>query len=373
MSKVPNGYEVIQLFEQFAPKHLAMEGDRIGLQIGTLNKPIHSIMVALDVLEEVVDEAIAKKVDLIIAHHPPIYHPLKAIRTDQSQGRIIEKCIKNDIAVYAAHTNLDIADGGVNDWLAEVLGLQNVEILVPTYEETLKKLVVFVPITHADAVREALGNAGAGYIGNYSHCTFNSEGIGTFLPLEGTNPFIGEKGKLEKVKEIRVETVFPASIEKRVVSEMLKVHPYEEVAYDIYPLNNKGQAYGLGRVGYLPEEMTLLQFAEHVKQAFDVERVRVVGNGNDLVKKVAVVGGDGNKYISHAKFRGADVYVTGDLYYHVAHDAMMMGLNVVDPGHNVEKVMKKGVANYLSNTFTKHKYNTKVFISEINTDPFIFV
>lgn len=140
MSKVPNGYEIIQLFERFAPKHLAMEGDPIGLQIGTLNKPIHTVMIALDVLEEVVDEAIEKNVDLIIAHHPPLYRPLKQIVTDQAQGRIVEKCMKHDITVYAAHTNLDIAQGGVNDWLAEALGLQEVDVLVPTYEEALKKI-----------------------------------------------------------------------------------------------------------------------------------------------------------------------------------------------------------------------------------------
>lgn len=215
MSKVPNGYEIIQLFERFAPKHLAMEGDPIGLQIGTLNKPIHTVMIALDVLEEVVDEAIEKNVDLIIAHHPPLYRPLKQIVTDQAQGRIVEKCMKHDITVYAAHTNLDIAQGGVNDWLAEALGLQEVDVLVPTYEEALKKLVVYVPETHAAAVREAIGSAGAGHIGNYSHCTFNSRGIGTFLPQEGANPFIGEKGTLEQVEEVRIETIFPASLQKK--------------------------------------------------------------------------------------------------------------------------------------------------------------
>jgi dinuclear metal center YbgI/SA1388 family protein len=373
MSKTPNGYEVIQLFEQFAPKHFAMEGDKIGLQIGTLNKPIHTIMIALDVLEEVVDEAIEKKVDLIIAHHPPIFRPLKHIVTDQAQGRMLEKCIKHDIAIYAAHTNLDIADGGVNDWLAEALELENVQVLVPTYEDKLKKLVVYVPESHADAVREAIGNAGAGHIGNYSHCTFNSRGTGTFLPQDGANPFIGEAGKLEKVEEVRIETIFPASIQKKVISSMLKVHPYEEVAYDVYPLENEGKVFGLGRIGRLKEEMTLQQFAEHVKKALDVQAVRVVGNLSDIVKKVAVIGGDGNKYISQAKFAGADVYVTGDLYYHVAHDAMMMGLNVVDPGHNVEKVMKNGVASYLNKVFTKQKFNVKVYVSEVNTDPFTFI
>jgi dinuclear metal center YbgI/SA1388 family protein len=373
VNKIPSGHEIIQLFEQFAPKHLAMEGDRIGLQIGTLNKPVKKVMIALDILEEVIDEAVAEEVDLIIAHHPPLYRPLKQIITDQAQGRIIEKCMKHHIAIYAAHTNLDIANGGVNDWLAEALGLEHVDVLIPTYEEPLKKLVVYVPETHADLVREAIGNAGAGHIGNYSHCTFNGRGIGTFLPLEGANPFIGKSGTLEQVEEVRIETIVPASLQNKVISAMLKAHPYEEVAYDIYPLENKGKVFGLGRIGRLPEAMTLGEFAEHVKKALDVPAVRVVGHLQDTVRKVAVVGGDGNKYISQAKLAGADVYVTGDVYYHVAHDAMMLGLNIVDPGHNVEKVMKQGVARFLENAFAKQQFATTVCISKVHTDPFTFV
>lgn len=372
MSKVPNGQEIIQLLEQFAPKHLAMEGDPIGLQIGSLNKPVQRVMVTLDVLEEVVDEAISKNVDLIIAHHPPLYRPLKQIITDQAQGRIVEKCLKHDIAIYAAHTNLDIATGGVNDWLSEALGLQEIDVLVPTYEEALKKLVVYVPETHAYAVREAIGNAGAGHIGNYSHCTFNSRGIGTFLPEEGANPFIGEKGTLEEVEEVRIETIFPASLQKKVIAAMWKAHPYEEVAYDVYPLENKGRTWGLGRIGYLPEEMTLRAFAEHVKKALGVQTVRVVGNLYDKVKKVAVIGGDGNKYIRQAKMSGADVYVTGDVYYHVAHDAMALGLHIVDPGHHAEKVMKQGLARFLEQQIGG-KWNVSIFSSEVHTDPFTFV
>ncbi|MFS0822676.1 Nif3-like dinuclear metal center hexameric protein [Bacillus sp. 1P02SD] len=375
MSKIPNGFEVIQVFEQFSPKYLAVEGDRdkIGLQIGTLNKPIKKMMVVLDVLEEVVDEAISSEVDLIIAHHPPIFRPLRAIQTDTPAGRIIEKCILHNIAVYAAHTNLDVAVGGVNDLLANALELTNIELLAPTHEERLKKLAVYVPRENADVVRTALGTAGAGFIGDYSHCTFNTEGTGTFLPHEGTNPHIGVVGQLEKVDEIKIETVFPSSLQKKVVTAMLKVHPYEEVAYDIYPLENEGNALGLGRVGYLQHEMTLQQFAQHVKDKLEVDGIRVVGSLTDKVKKVAVLGGDGNKYISHAKRAGADVYVTGDMYYHVAHDAMMMGLNIVDPGHNVEKVMKKGVANVLTERFKEKKYEVLVITSELNTDPFKFL
>ncbi|WP_461201066.1 Nif3-like dinuclear metal center hexameric protein [Anoxybacillus sp. TBDG-1] len=371
--KTPNGYEMIQLFEQFAPKHLAMEGDKIGLQIGTLNKPIRRIMITLDVLEHVVDEAIEHKIDLIIAHHPPIFRPLKHIVTDQPYGRMIEKCIKHNIAIYAAHTNLDIAKGGVNDWLAEALQLQNVNVLVPTYEEQLKKIVVYVPRTHADVVRKAMGDVGAGHIGNYSHCTFNTEGIGTFLPREGASPFIGQQGKLETVEEVRIETIVPARLQRKVIQAMLQAHPYEEVAYDVYPLDNKGTTYGLGRIGTLSEEMTLQQFAQHVKTSLRVPSVRVVGELTNRVHKVAVIGGDGNKYVHEAKMSGADVYVTGDLYYHVAHDALMLGLNVVDPGHHVEKVMKEGVANVLKTICAQQKFDVDIYVSQTNTEPFTFI
>lgn len=375
MSKIPNGFEVIQVFEQFSPKYLAVEGDRerIGLQVGTLNKPVRKIMVVLDVLENVVDEAISNDVDLIIAHHPPIFRPLKTVQTDTPSGRIIEKCILHNIAIYAAHTNLDVAVGGVNDLLADALGLTNIELLAPTYEETLKKLAVYVPRESADEVRDALGSAGAGYIGNYSHCTYNTSGTGTFLPHQGTNPHIGEVGKLEVVDEIKIETVFPSDLQKKVITAMLNAHPYEEVAFDIYPLENEGNVLGLGRVGYLEQDMTLEQFALHVKEKLEVDGLRVVGSLSDKVKKVAVLGGDGNKYVSHAKRAGADVYVTGDMYYHVAHDAMMMGLNIVDPGHNVEKVMKKGVANILTERFKEKKFEVTVITSELNTDPFQFL
>jgi dinuclear metal center YbgI/SA1388 family protein len=371
MKKI-NGHEIIQLFEQFSPKQYAMEGDRIGLQIGRLNKPVHRVMIALDVLEEVVDEAIEKEVDLIIAHHPLIYRPLKNIMTDQLPGRIIEKLLKHDIAVYTAHTNLDVAKGGVNDLLAEALELSNTEVLVPTHEIHLKKLVVYVPTEQCKQVKEALGNAGAGAIGNYSHCLFSSSGIGQFLPEENANPYIGDKGKLEQVNEERIETLFPDYLEKKVVQAMIKAHPYEEVAYDLYTLDNKGESLGLGRIGEI-QEMTLGEFANIVKNALDVPTVRVVGDLQSKVRKVAVLGGDGNKYISSAKFKGADVYITGDLYYHVAHDAMMMGLNVIDPGHNVEKIMKKGVANYLTKISAEKGFDVTIFPSEQKTEPFQFV
>lgn len=371
--KTANGFEIIAAFESFSPKSYAMDGDPIGLQIGSLNKPVSKVMVALDVLEEVVDEAIAAGVELIIAHHPLVYRPMKRIITDSASGAIIEKLIKHDIAVYAAHTNLDVAKNGVNDLLADAIGLQDTKVLVPTYESTLKKLVVYVPERDEVRVREALGKAGAGAIGEYSHCTFTSEGTGRFMPGDNANPVIGTQGQLESVREVRIETVFPVEQEKRIVTAMIKAHPYEEVAYDLYRLENQGEELGLGRIGKLSEDMSLEQFAEHLKAVLDVKTVRVVGDLKSTVKKVAVLGGDGNKYISSAKFKGADVYVTGDLYYHTAHDAMMLGLNIIDPGHNVEKVMKKGVARIMAKICAERKYAVEFIESKLNTDPFTFI
>ncbi|WP_456278258.1 Nif3-like dinuclear metal center hexameric protein [Bacillus sp. AK128] len=372
MTKIPNGFEVIGLFEKFSPMSLALENDKYGLQIGSLNKPIHHVMVTLDVLEPVIDEAIEKKVDLIISHHPPIFRPIKHVRTDSATGRIIEKCMKHDIAVYSAHTNLDITQGGVNDLLAEALQLKDVKILSTTETTPLKKLVVFVPDTHMEVVRMALGNAGAGHIGNYSNCTFITKGVGTFKPEEGSSPFIGAEGRLEEVEEVKIETIFPAELQRKILSALNKAHPYEEVAYDIYPLENKGKEFGLGRIGVLQNEMTLEEFAQYVKQTFNVEGLRIVGDLSSKVKKVAVLGGDGNKYIHAAHFSGADVFVSGDIYFHFAHEAMNLGLNIVDPGHHIEKIMIKGVSQVLERGKVDHSFAFSIHQSETNTNPFQF-
>ncbi|HEU5138783.1 MAG TPA: Nif3-like dinuclear metal center hexameric protein, partial [Bacillales bacterium] len=207
----------------------------------------------------------------------------------------------------------------------------------------------------------------------YSHCTFNSEGTGTFMPQEGTTPYIGKKGQLENVDEVKIETIIPSERQSKVIQAMIKAHPYEEAAYDLYPLDNQGEVFGAGRIGFLTEEMTLKAFAEHVKKAFHVEGVRVVGDLGEKVKKVAVLGGSGDDYMSNARFKGADVYVTGDVYYHTAHDAWMEGLNVVDPGHNVEKVMKEGVRRFLTDFIEQKHYDTKVLSSQVHTDPFQFI
>lgn len=371
MKKV-NGHEVIQLFERWSPKHYAMDGDPVGLHIGQLNRPVEKVLVTLDVNEAVIDEAIDKGANLIIAHHPPIFRPLKNIMTDTPQGKMIEKCIKHDIAVYAAHTNLDVAPGGVNDMLADRLRLIDTAVVAPTYAASLYKFVVFCPTTHAEEIRHALGKAGAGAIGDYTACSYSSTGTGRFTAVNGANPYVGQVGLEEEVPEERIEVIVPQAIQNRVLKAMFAAHPYEEPAYDFYLLDQKEDALGLGRIGKLEEEMTLGEFADYVKAAFDVPAVRFVGHADKVIKKVAVLGGDGNKYIHAAKRAGADAYVTGDMYYHVAHDAETIGLAVVDPGHNVEKIMIEGVANYMAKACAEAKFAVSFIKSEVITEPFQF-
>ncbi|MCH7321092.1 Nif3-like dinuclear metal center hexameric protein [Solibacillus sp. MA9] len=372
--KTVNGNEIIQLFESWSPKKYAcMPNDPIGLAIGTLNKPVSKVLVTLDVTHEVVEEAIAQGCELIIAHHPPIFMKLSNLRTDNPQGALYEKCLKNDIAVYAAHTNLDVAPGGVNDLLADALQLENRQILDYSYEEKMMKLAVFVPVAESNRMREALAKAGAGQIGNYEACSYTVVGEGRFRALEGANPTVGEVGELHVESEEKIEVVFPQSIKNKVLKAMLNAHSYEEPAYDLFVMDLSTNEQGLGRIGKLKEPMTLQDFAEFVKIQLNVPALRVVGPLDRTVQKIAVVGGDGNKYIKTAKFAGADVFVTGDIGFHMAQDAEVNGLSIVDPGHHVEKVMIKGVAEKMTALCADKKIPVTFIQSTIHTEPFKFI
>lgn len=368
--KETNGQHIISLFEQWAPKSLAVDGDPVGLQIGTLNKTITKVLVTLDVNLDTVEEAIKNGCELIIAHHPPIYRGLKNMRTDLPQGLLIEKLIKHDIAVYAAHTNLDIATGGVNDLLATALQLENIDILEQTTSEQLMKLAVFTPKESTEDVRTALSIAGAGQIGDYQSCSFTTSGEGRFKPSDSANPYIGQANELTLVEEDKIEVVFPTSMKNKVLKALLTNHPYEEPAYDLILLESEVNKKGLGRIGMLPEKRTLAEYAQVVKQQLNVPFVRVVGDLTKEVQKVAVLGGDGNKYIQTAKRAGADVFITGDLYFHVAQDAEAIGLSVIDPGHHVEQIMKNGVAEYMTNVCAQNKLSVEFIPSKISTEPF---
>ncbi|SDK54117.1 Nif3-like dinuclear metal center hexameric protein [Sediminibacillus albus] len=371
--KLATGKHIIELFEAWSPQKLAYDWDNVGLQVGTLSNPVNKVMVTLDVLENVVDEAIEADVNLIIAHHPLLFKSLKQINLEDPKGKVIEKLIKNNITVYAAHTNLDITRGGVSDILADKLGIKETSVLVPSGEDKLVKVAVFVPVDYTDSVREAMAVRGAGYIGNYSHCSFRTVGEGTFKPQEGTQPFIGSQDELARVEEEKLETIIPKSKLSDVLTALTEAHPYEEPAYDILPLENKGKSTGVGRLGNLPASMSLQELSNHVKTRLDVPTVRVVGNLEQEVRKIAVLGGSGEDFINQAYQQGADVYITGDLTFHEAQDAWQAGLNIIDPGHHVEKFMKQAVKDYLQKLLQELQVDTEVIISKANTEPFHFI
>jgi dinuclear metal center YbgI/SA1388 family protein len=366
---LPTG-TLISYLEQLAPRRLAQDWDNTGLQLGSFNGTVEKILVALDVDDLVVDEAVSLGAGLIIAHHPLIFRPLQSLRTDLPQGRLLAKALAAGLTVYAMHTNLDAAAGGVNDVLAGLLGLRDTEVLKVTARESFEKIVVFVPSGHEDNVRRAMAAAGAGWIGNYSHCTFQAPGTGTFLPHDGTNPFIGEQGKLEKVAELRLETIYPSRLRNRVVQAMLRAHPYEEAAYDIYQLQNEGRPFGLGRVGRLSSPVALTGFCQLVREKLAVSTLRVTGDPDLTLKKVAVCGGAGADLIRAAHYAGADVLVTGDLKYHEARDAASVNLAVIDAGHDAtEKVIVPALCDYLRAKISEDGHQAEVFASAVPTAP----
>ncbi|NLK01427.1 MAG: Nif3-like dinuclear metal center hexameric protein [Clostridia bacterium] len=358
---------VIKIMEKLAPISLALDWDNVGLQMGSPNEKVRKILVTLDITTDVVDEAVEMGADMIVAHHPLIFKPLDRIRSDTHIGSNLSKLVKNDIQVYVAHTNLDRSAEGVSHHLAKALGLNNLEVL-DAGGPKLYKIVVFVPKGYEDSIRDAMGKAGAGWIGNYSHCTYQVAGTGTFKPLAGADPFIGSTGELEKVEEYRLETIVPQHFKKQVLKAMMEAHPYEEVAHDIYPLGNKQWNTGLGILGYLGAPMTLEDFANKVKDELDIGYLKIVGLPQEQVQKVAVCGGSGGNLISLAKDCGAHVYLTGDVGYHEALDAREMGLNIVDAGHNAtEKLIIPALKHYLREELRGE--DVIINTSKIDTNP----
>ena len=357
---------LIKKIESKYPTNLAYDWDNVGLLLGVKDQDISKVLVCLEANEKIVEESINNNVDLIVTHHPFIFSKMKKITTSDFKGRLIYKLIKNNIAVYSMHTNFDIAFDGLNDYFMEVMGFENSKILDITNTETLYKVVVYVPKTHEDKVREALGKSGAGHIGNYSDCTFNTYGNGTFRPLEGTNPFIGKMGNLEVVDEVKIETVVPKSILGKVINDMIKAHPYEEVAYDVFKLENKGTSVGLGRISELRENMSLKELSMMIKEKLNMNALRVVGDLDTNIKKVAVVTGSGVDLAKKAKSSGADVLITGDVKYHDAQDAIDLGMCLIDCNHfESEDIFKDVMKRFLDDID-----DINVIKSEVNINPF---
>ncbi len=312
--------EITAFLESVAPPSLQESYDNAGLLTGNSQWECTGIITTLDATEEVVLEAIEKKCNLIVAHHPIIFGGLKKITGKNYVEKTIITAIKNDIAIYAIHTNLDNVLHGVNTAIADKLGLINRTILQPK-NETLKKLFTFVPVEFAENVRSAIFNAGGGHISNYSECSFNIAGQGTFKPGEGTNPFTGKTGIRHTEDEIKMEMIFPAWMEQPVLKALVAAHPYEEVAYDIIGLDNQNQQVGSGMVGDLPGSLSENDFLKLLKEKFNLSVIRHTPLLGKPVKKIALCGGAGSFLIGAAAATGVDFYITGDIKYHEFFDA----------------------------------------------------
>ncbi|MGM0500978.1 MAG: Nif3-like dinuclear metal center hexameric protein [Bacillota bacterium] len=362
--------QISSLVNQLAPKDLAADWDNVGLQVGSYDAEVDKVLVALDVNQSVIKEASELDVDLIISHHPIIFNELSAVKFDTAIGKIIKMAIKNDIAIYSAHTNYDIAAGGLNDLLAHRLGIKNATPLQVTNVEELRKLVVYIPEKYLEQVRDALGELGAGWLGNYSHCAFYQSGTGTFKPLKGSNPQQGEQNKVNHVSEYRLETIIKADDTKKTINKLKDVHPYEEVAYDLYPLTNQGAEFGLGRIGELEFKVELTDYIDQIKEELELEQIKFVTSAQDKVKKVALCSGSGADFIKAAAWQGADLFITGDVKYHEAQLAEELELNLIDAGHyGTEKIMREGLTDYLKQQTTDNNLEVEIIKSIINTNP----
>ena len=356
--------DVTNHLEQLAPLSYQEGYDNAGLLTGNPNDEVRAVLIALDCTEEVVDDAISKGCNLIVAHHPIIFKGLKSLTGKNYVERTIIKAIQNNIAIYASHTNLDSVVNGVNTKIATKLGLQKQRILV-NKPQTLMQLVTFVPSDNTEEVLAALHEAGAGNIGEYSNCSFQVQGTGRFLPSENANPKVGERGKPEQVQENRIEVIFPAYLQGKVLSALKAAHPYEEVAHYLYNLENQNQEVGIGVIGELEQELSEADFLAYLKEKMELQGLRYTSVGNKNIKRVAVCGGSGSFLIKDALRQGADALVTGDVKYHEFFDAegRMM---IADIGHYESEVFTKEI---FYDTISKKFTNFAVYLTNVNTNP----
>ena len=360
--------EITSFLEQLAPLAFQESYDNSGLLLGNYDMEIHKALITLDVTEKVVEEARQKGCNLIISHHPLIFGSIKKITANNATERMIVELIKHDIAVYAIHTNLDNMHQGVNDILCRKLGLSDTRILSPL-KEMLRKLVTFCPSESAEAVRMALFEAGAGKIGNYDSCSFNASGYGSFRAGEKANPFVGEVNKLHFENEIRIEVVYPVNIENRLLAALLSTHPYEEVAYDIYPLRNAYKDAGAGMIGKLGKAVEEEAFLKNLKEITGIPCIKHSELLAKKVKNVAVCGGSGSFLIEEAIQQGADVFITADIKYHQYFEAEKK-LLLADIGHfESEQFVKELLYTLLIEKFP----NFALLISEQVTNPVFYL
>lgn len=356
--------EITNFLESIAPLNYQEDYDNAGLIVGNANDDVHAALVALDCTEQIVEEAIAKNCNLIITHHPIVFKGLKKFNGKTYVERVVLKAIKNNIALYAIHTNLDHVADGVSKEISNRLGLERSKILSPK-ANLLRKLVTFCPTAQADLVRNALFAAGAGNIGNYSDCSFNTPGTGTFKAGEGTQPFVGEKGEQHHEAEVRIETIYKTQDERKIILALLENHPYEEVAYDIYPLLNKFSEVGAGMIGWLPQEMDGLAFLQMVKDKMQAKVIRHTALLAKKIKKVAVCGGSGSFLLKDAIAASADAFITADFKYHEFFDAEQQ-LMICDIGHYESEQF---TSNLLIDNIQEKFPNFAIRLTEHNTNP----
>jgi dinuclear metal center YbgI/SA1388 family protein len=347
--------------------------DNVGLQLGDPARQVSRIMVALDPGAPAVEAAVQAGCQLLITHHPFFFTPLKKISTSDETGRLAIAALKNDLSIISLHTNYDIAEGGVNDLLATLLGLSETLPLRVTGGEEFLKMVVFVPHNFEAKLLDALSPFMAP-IGNYRECSFEGDGIGRFRALEGAQPFVGKIGERHEEKERRIEFLVPKERLSPAITALIKAHPYEEPAYDIYPVLNRGASRGLGRIGVLAEQTTAGEFALAAKEALRAVGVRLVGGGERRVRKVALCGGSGASLLHEAARKGADILVTGDLKYHEAREAEALGMAVLDAGHfATEFPMVHGLATALKDALESKRFEAEIIEYQGERDPFIFL
>lgn len=357
-------HSVCKLIEEIAPLALQENYDNAGLLVGSPQMEVNSILLCIDITEEVIDEAIQKKCNLIISHHPLIFGGIKNITGQNEVQRCIIKAIKNDIAIYAAHTNIDNVLQGVNGKIAEKIGLQNISILQPKQNQ-LCKLVTFVPGEHAAIVRSALFNAGAGHIGNYDSCSYNIEGYGTFRANEDANPYVGKVGEIHSEAEVRIEVILPVYLQHQVVKKLIEAHPYEEPAYDILPLRNAWTQVGAGVVGELTIPQDEKDFLFSLKNIFNIPVIKHTRFLAKKIKRVAVCGGSGSSFLKDAISSQADIFISGDFKYHEFFNAENKIL-IADIGHYESEQFTKEVFYEI---ITKKMPTFAIQISSISTNP----
>lgn len=355
---------LLPILEEMAPLAYAEDFDNVGLLVGDQNQKISGILVCHDALEQVIEEAIAKKCNLVVCFHPILFSGLKKITGKNYVERAIVKAIKNDIAIYAVHTALDNHQNGVNKIFCQALGLINTKILIPK-ENFIKKLVTYTIPENAEKLRNALFDAGAGKIGNYEDCSFNSQGIGTYMGNENSNPEIGARFEFVQNTEIKIEVTFEKHLEAKILKALFANHLYEEVAYEIYELTNKHQNIGLGMLGELPKSLSETDFLTLVKEKIQTGGIRHSAFLNKPIQKVAVLAGSGSFAIRAAIASGADAFLTADLKYHQFYEAENR-LLLADVGHfESERFTKNYIVDYLKEKIT----NFAIILSEENTNP----